>query len=29
MKLVVKLEKDALDESVSVSGLLREFIFIW
>lgn len=28
MKLVVKLEKDALDESSSVSNLMREFIFI-
>jgi len=28
MKLVVKLEKDALDDSAPVSSLLREFIFI-
>lgn len=28
MKLVVKLEKDALDESITVSSLMREFIFI-
>lgn len=28
MKLVIQLEKDALDESISVSSLLHEFIFI-
>ena len=28
MKLVVRLEKDALDGSFPVSSLLREFIFI-